>query len=505
MSRTRFQQTQVTGSLLDAFNDSLAAGSSLQGQSDLVGDLNAIRSQVNRIIGVGNWYEALTGSQSLKAIHDALHVVNTNQAQFQSNVEVLGQLTGSSLLINSTSNFIGDAQFQSNVDVLGQLTASSLLVNSASMFGGDARFLSNVEVLGQLTGSSLLINSSSTFVGDAQFKADVDVVGNITASSILINDIATFVGDVQFQANVDVIGQLTASVLLVDQTSTFVGDSQFLSNVDVTGQLTASTLLVNGVSSFLGTATFSSGAYIAGDLVEIGGDQFIVSGSYYVSGPSSFDGNVTVTDRSKFLVSSLYDLAGDRRASFAHGSDFQIYNDGGASVFSVDKSTGNVTLRDTLILGGAGASGSLGLASDGINLKIVSAGQLFITSSGQSFTFAASGDQAAFDAQYPGKTIVGAIVGGGGNIKEGIVVPGVTTGGVDPISFAGVGYLLSSSLADDASKLLALDVYLNGFRLMYGSSYDYTIEDTSHVKLSTGSDTRADDVMLFVIRNAAHV
>lgn len=61
MGRSYFRQaTQILKS--DTYDDTLAAGATLQsGVTTIEGDLNAIRSQVKRILGTANWYTALTG------------------------------------------------------------------------------------------------------------------------------------------------------------------------------------------------------------------------------------------------------------------------------------------------------------------------------------------------------------------------------------------------------------------------------------------------------------
>ena len=76
MAITRVQQTQISGSL--SLNDTLEAGSGLAGKSNLKGDLDALRSQVNRIIGGSNWYSALSGSQDLADIYAAVRVSGAN-------------------------------------------------------------------------------------------------------------------------------------------------------------------------------------------------------------------------------------------------------------------------------------------------------------------------------------------------------------------------------------------------------------------------------------------
>lgn len=61
MSRTFIRQdTQIRNS--DSYDDTLAAGVALEtGQTHIEGDLNALRSQVKRMLGEADWYTALSG------------------------------------------------------------------------------------------------------------------------------------------------------------------------------------------------------------------------------------------------------------------------------------------------------------------------------------------------------------------------------------------------------------------------------------------------------------
>ena len=102
MSRTRVQQTQISGSLAAGILDNLAAGSSLEGQGTLVGDLNALRSQLNKIIGEGHWYDALAGSQDLSDIYGAIHVSGADAA-FQGDISAVdATMSGDLAAVNGT-------------------------------------------------------------------------------------------------------------------------------------------------------------------------------------------------------------------------------------------------------------------------------------------------------------------------------------------------------------------------------------------------------------------
>ena len=68
-----FEQEQIRNSRF--YNDTVAAGATMETPTDpfIVSDLDALRSQVNRIIlgaGSGNWYDALLDNFGLSEIHD---------------------------------------------------------------------------------------------------------------------------------------------------------------------------------------------------------------------------------------------------------------------------------------------------------------------------------------------------------------------------------------------------------------------------------------------------
>ena len=85
MGISKVQQSQISGSLSQ--DDSLAAGASLAGKATLKGDLDALRSQMKRIIGKDAWYAALDGSQDLADIYAAVRMSGAN-ADFQGTLDV---------------------------------------------------------------------------------------------------------------------------------------------------------------------------------------------------------------------------------------------------------------------------------------------------------------------------------------------------------------------------------------------------------------------------------
>lgn len=107
------QETQIRNS--EVYDDTLSAGATLEkaeGSDYLQTDLNALRSQIKRIIkgaGSGNWYSALKDNFGLDAIHDKIFVFAMpyrQNAPNASNFTLIGAPSG--VLLNA-SMFSGGA------------------------------------------------------------------------------------------------------------------------------------------------------------------------------------------------------------------------------------------------------------------------------------------------------------------------------------------------------------------------------------------------------------
>ena len=135
MAITRVQQTQISGSLSQ--DDTLAAGSGLGAKANLKGDLDALRSQVNRIIGGSNWYSALSGSQDLADIYAAVRVTGANSA-LQGTLSVVGNST-------LASADIGGGFGSTGVTIS---SAGGIQANGALEVGGASMLSGSLDVLG---------------------------------------------------------------------------------------------------------------------------------------------------------------------------------------------------------------------------------------------------------------------------------------------------------------------------------------------------------------------
>ena len=308
MARTFVQQSQISGSL--AYDDKLAAGSSLASKQTLVGDLNALRSQVNKIIGGSNWYDALSGSQDLADIYAAVHMSGT-AADFQGSLDVTGvatfdsAITGSAGLklagdldVNSTADFQGAVNLQDTLtvaqaaDLNGSLDVAGQVDLAAAGVATNVRgTLSVTEVASfsaAITGSAGL-----KLAGDADFNSSADFQGAVNMQSTL--DVA---GKGYFAGIVDVDGTLSASVIKID------GDQPAgaLYLVGAAGEIAEEGNLkyVGSLFQVTGSMGVSAGLNVASGGLTVAGDRLEVTGSFGLSGAAELASTLDVTGAATF-------------------------------------------------------------------------------------------------------------------------------------------------------------------------------------------------------------
>jgi cytoskeletal protein CcmA (bactofilin family) len=302
MARTFVQQSQISGSL--AFNDTMGTGAGeLANKQTLVGDLDALRSQINKIIGGERWYDALSGSQDLADIYAALHVTGTG-ASFQGAMDVAG-----------VADFDSAVFMASDLGVSGSLVVAGLAdLNGALEVAGVADFASaaymasDLGVSGSLTVAGLSdLNGALEVAGVADFASavyaasDLGVSGSLTvAGPATMNDGLTVSGDrLEVTGSMGITGAVDFdSTLNVDGVADFKADVYMAAalgvsgSASVAGALDAGSLEVAGLSDLngalevAGVADFASAVYMASDLG--------VSGSLTVAQAATLSNGLTV-------------------------------------------------------------------------------------------------------------------------------------------------------------------------------------------------------------------
>lgn len=300
MARTFVQQSQISGSL--AFNDGLASGEGLAYKQTLVGDLDALRSQMNKIIGKTNWYDALDGSQDLADIYAAVHMTGAN-ADFQGTLDVTGvatfdaAITGSAGLklagdldVNSTADFQGAVNLQSTLtvggasDLNGSLDVSGQVDLAAASVATNVRGTLSVAEVASFT-AAITGSAGLKLAGDLDVNSSADIQGAVNLQSTL-----NVGGKADFAGIVDVAGTLSASAVKID------GDvAGRLYLVGSEGEIQDSDKLFFDGSLLQVTGSLDiSGPITANDGLTVTGDRLEVTGSVGVTGAVDFDSTLNV-------------------------------------------------------------------------------------------------------------------------------------------------------------------------------------------------------------------
>lgn len=378
------------------------------------------------------------------------------------------------------------------------VTGSARLSDDLTVEGGDIT-LSNSVSLASSAANKLVITASDM----VEVSADLKVGGNNIKASTGTIAITLSDDDVEVKGNLQVSGDTVkdsdGGTVLSFETVSGVADSVAVAqNLKVTKDLFA----VSG--SFTGDVTVGGDLYVQGKMTYIETDNLKVK-----------DSIIHLSTGSNSAVSRGIVLHGDDGSSsgdlafgaknggfdfvFAKSVDDTFVDSTNAEIFS-DAQLAGVWMSKLSVGAREGAlSGSFEAITTGSLLS--SAADLLISANGQApISFIESGEWALFDAQFPGQSLVSAIVAAGGNFKQDAFLPGVTTAG-DLIDFdAALGFALRSTALDSAAtKKVAMDVYLNGVRLAYGD--DYEIE--SETEISLEMNTMGDDRLLIVVHNAA--
>lgn len=262
MARTFVQQSQISGSL--AFDDTMAAGSGLAGKQTIVGDLDALRSQINKIIGGERWYDALSGSQDLADIYAALHV-DGSKANLQGALDVAGVADFDSAVFMAAALSVSGT-----LDVAQAATlANGLTVNGAAAdFNADVT-ANKISIDGDVGGRLYIVDSDGSIKDESELTYDGDKLG--IAGGLDVSAVADFGGDVFMDAALGVSGSLAVAGV-----ADFAADVYMAAALGVSGSLTVA-----------GPATMNDGLTVSGDRLE-------VTGSMGITGAVDFDSTLNV-------------------------------------------------------------------------------------------------------------------------------------------------------------------------------------------------------------------
>ena len=416
MSRTRVQQTQISGSL--SYSDNLAAGVALAAQPTLVGDLNALRSQLNKIIGVGNWYDELAGTQDLADIQGAMQVTGADAA-FQGDVSAVGDMSAV------------DGTFSGNLAAVDATLSGDLAAVSGSFSG-------NVSIAGDVAQRLYIVGADGEIKDESKLTFDgsaLAVDGDIKIADDAMNAGRLYMvgpnGEIASESKLAFVGQITGWELNVD--GSIVSDGQIsAASGSFSGNVSAVDATLSGNLSAV-DGTFSGNlsavdATLSGDLAAV---DATLSGDLSAVG-GTFSGNVAAVDGtfSGDLAAVDATLSGDLSAV--------------GGTFSGNLAAVDATLSGDLAAVDATLSGDLSAVGGTFSGNIAAVDATL------------SGDLAAVDATLSGDL---SAVGGtfSGNVSA---VDGTFSGDLSAVDGAFSGDVSAQSLAiagDVAQRLYIVD------------------------------------------------
>jgi hypothetical protein len=342
MAITRVQQTQISGSLSQ--DDTLAAGSGLAAKSTLKGDLDALRSQVKRIVGGANWYTALEGSQDLADIYTAVHMSGAN-ADFQGTLDVTGAAVFDSTL-SALSIDIGGGSGGSGVSIGsdGSITADFSISGLSLAIGGG---------YGN-TGAS--ISSAGVIQADGAVEAlSLAIGGGYGASGLSVSS----AGALSMDGALVVLGASTLAAVAASGDLVIATDK--FSVASASGNtVIAGTLGVAGMGSFDGGISVESGKLAVAN----GGSGVTMDGNLSVALTSSL-AKVTVSSTLGVTgMSSLGMLGASGAATFAStvgvtGASTFANVSNAFNALSVSGSNGLAVAGPSSLVGAVGITGIL--------------------------------------------------------------------------------------------------------------------------------------------------
>jgi len=328
MAISKIQQSQVSGSL--SFNDGLEAGPSLAGKATLKGDLDSLRSQIKKIIGKSNWYDALDGTQDLADIYTAVRVSGADTV-FQGDIEVGGNDIKSSggtvaiTLDNANVSILGAASVNGNHHVGGGYgntgvtlySDGNLSMDGALLVKGNASFDGNVAIGDDQQDRVTFLAKAASDLNMDEYK--VTKLGQAAASGealawgkdAAVSDLIVTGGDFQVTAG----GTVLAANMTLGGTLT-VGGNSTLASVEIGDTLgVAGAVMLGSTLSVAGASTLSSlgvtnNATVGGTLGVMGASTLSsvsVTGNAGVGGTLSVVGHSTL---STFEASGLAELMG---------------------------------------------------------------------------------------------------------------------------------------------------------------------------------------------------
>jgi len=550
MAITRVQQTQISGSLSQV--DNLEAGSGLGAKANLKDDLDALRSQVNRIIGGSNWYSALSGSQDLADIYAAVRVTGANSA-LQGTLSVVGNSTLASADIGGGFDSTGVTISSAG----GIRAAGALEVGGSSMLSGSLDVLGASQFAAVDASGAVALASTLGVTGLATFTNDIAVNGgdltstqttfnllNATtttlnvggaATSILVGAtaVAMAVGGVNSPSSTITAATGSFGRVLASSTSTFTGATTHNGGISASTLGLSSNASIGGTLGVTGVLTAVSPSNVMNGLSVTGSNGLSVSSNLLVAGNATVQGDLYVQGTTTYIQTDnmivkdafIYLATGsagttDSGLVFMKGAgasfDLILGQDNGDGEFIFAKQAHNASLNSpsdlnasALVPAWMGVAkigsyegtllGSLSSSAGEFSVKAEAGTSLkFVALGDESFDLAVDGEQATFDALFTATSIIGAIMeaknaaSSAGFFQKGTLSSANVAANV--LTFSSIG-TLSSAVQKN------IDVFLNGVLLAPVFDVASVTTTTATLNADIGGALTVDDVITVCLRS----
>ena len=304
--------------------------------------------------------------------------------------------------------------------------------------------------------------------------------GNVNAAGTLsVTGNATFSSDVTVVGDLKVQGNMTN----IDTVNLKVKDAMIHLNIAEDNSVGGASALTDRGIVFHGDSTGAGGYDALGFGVKKGSPDFIFARE--LGADSTAVGLVNPAD-------GEHDVLGSSTLAAAWMQGLKLGAAEGTQKGMLAYDSGDTVVR---------------LSSDADNLELRSAADLMLAAHGDSWSLSAGGasdDASAWTTQFPSDpSIIEAIISlaGGGSIEKGEVshAAALVAAGT-AIDFAtDIGFKIRAASVGTAAEEKAIDVYLNGVRLLRGVGKDFEVFSAEEIKLSM--DLQDEDVLYVVLYN----
>jgi hypothetical protein len=417
-------------------------------------------------LGVGVSFSVVAADGSMSAAGGNFDVSSAGALDMEGNLDV-----GDSFSVTAADGSMSAAGGLFAVAADGSMSAADGLFAVAadgSMSAADGLFAVDAEgdlSMGDGTTTKFSVAADS---GNVSAAGTLSVTGNATFSSDV-----TVVGDLKVQGN----------MTNIDTVNLKVKDAMIHLNIAEDNSVGGASALTDRGIVFHGDSTGAGGYDALGFGVKKGSPDFIFARE--LGADSAAVGLVNPAN-------GEHDVLGSSTLASAWMQGLKLGAAEGTLKGMLAYDSGDVVVR---------------LSSSTDNLELRSAADLMLAAHGDSWSLSAGGasdDASAWTTQFPSDpSIIEAIISlaAGGSIEKGEVshAAALVAAGTAIDFAADLGFKIRAASVGTAAEEKAIDVYLNGVRLLRGAGKDFEVFSAEEIKLSM--DLQDEDVLYVVLYN----